>query len=122
MQKSILVVDDQPGIRLLLVEVLKNEGYRVATAETGKEALDQLFQKTFDLLMLDYKLPVIDGSEVIRRLKQENISVPAIIMSGLAEEVTKKFADYPNVKEVISKPFNITDICSITNGIIGQGK
>ncbi|MEN1967611.1 response regulator [Lentibacillus sp. N15] len=118
MEKEILVVDDQPGIRLLLGEVFANEGYHVVTAETGKEALDKLHQKTFDLIVLDYKLPIIDGAEVLRRLKQDEIMTPAIIMSGLAEELANVPRDCPNVKKIVAKPFNINDICAITRELL----
>src|SRR5690625_527709 len=61
MQKEILVVDDQPGIRLLLTDIFENDGYKVNTAETGQEALDKIYKNFFDLIILDYKLPILDG-------------------------------------------------------------
>ncbi|TMN22020.1 response regulator [Lentibacillus cibarius] len=119
MKKHILVVDDQPGIRMLLKEILTSEGYQVTTAETGKEALDSLHEGTFDLLMLDYKLPVIDGAQVLEQLEQEKITVPAIVMSGLSENLAKESEQFGMVKKVIAKPFNVTDICEYTKCIMG---
>ncbi|MGY0691165.1 response regulator [Virgibacillus sp. FSP13] len=121
MRREILIVDDQPGIRLLLQEVFTNEGYQVETANTGKEALEKLHSNTFDLIMLDYKLPIVDGAEVLQRLDKQGVTTPAILMSGLAEEVVKESQNFSMVREVIAKPFNIQDICS-TVKILLDGK
>lgn len=110
MEKEILVVDDQPGIRLLLEDVFTNDGYHVTTAETGKEALDQLKNGTVDLLLVDYHLPIVHGLEILQWLEQKEMKTPTIIMSGLAEEVTTQSKQFANVKEVVAKPFNIQDI------------
>ncbi|SDQ12708.1 two-component system, response regulator, stage 0 sporulation protein F [Virgibacillus subterraneus] len=119
MKKEILVVDDQPGIRLLLQEIFTNQGYRVTTAKTGKEALDELNKSSYDLIMLDYKLPVVDGVEVIQQLERDKIEVPAILMSGLAEDIMKESQNYDMVKKVLAKPFNVKDVCDYTKSLIG---
>lgn len=118
MKKEILVVDDQPGIRLLLQEIFANEGYQVETAKTGKEALDKLHSHTFDLVMLDYKLPIIDGAEVLQQLEQEKFTVAVILMSGLAEELSKESEKHSIVKEIVAKPFNIKDVSSIAKKLL----
>lgn len=118
MKKHILVVDDQPGIRFLLDEVFTNEGYLVTTANTGKEALDHIHASTYDLIMLDYKLPVMDGMQVLRELENNLINLPAILMSGLAEEVMQEKDSCPLIKHVLAKPFNITEVCSIVTNIV----
>lgn len=117
MEKNILVVDDQPGIRFLLDEVFTNEGYQVTTANTGKEAIDQIHARKFDLIMLDYKLPVMDGLEVLCQMEKENINLPAILMSGLAEEI-KEGEVCRLVKHILAKPFNIMDVCKLVNDIL----
>lgn len=64
-QAKILVVDDELSIRLLLTEELSREGYQVATAASGEEALTMLRQITFDLILLDLKMPGVDGLQVM---------------------------------------------------------
>ncbi|ASN04042.1 response regulator [Virgibacillus necropolis] len=118
MKKHILVVDDQPGIRFLLEEVLTNEGYQVTTANTGQEALDHGYSCTFDLMILDYKLPIMDGLQILHQLKKENILIPAILMSGLAEELMQEADSCSLIKHVLAKPFNIVDVCKIVNDIV----
>ncbi|WP_010531560.1 response regulator [Lentibacillus jeotgali] len=117
MTKEILVVDDQPGIRMLLQEIFSDEGYSVSTAETGKEALDQLYARSFDLLILDYKLPIVDGSEVLKRLERDQISVPAIVMSGL-DDIRKEINGFSIVRKVFAKPFNIQEVSDFVKGFL----
>ena len=120
MEEEILVVDDQPGIRLLLTDILTNAGYVITTASTGKEALDQLQEKRFALIMLDYKLPIIDGMQVIQKIEKQNIRIPAIVMSGLAEKIETDIKNYPLVKELLAKPFNIQEIPEMIKRVIQE--
>ncbi|WP_068673830.1 response regulator [Oceanobacillus sp. Castelsardo] len=119
-KNKILVVDDQIGIRLLLKEVLKNEGYEIEEATTGKEALDQLNTTAFDLMILDYKLPIMDGTEVLEKLEKDNVEIPAIVMSGLVENIASEARKYKLVKSVIAKPFNINEFVEKVHAIVGN--
>ncbi|WP_164667557.1 response regulator [Virgibacillus doumboii] len=118
MKKEILVVDDQPGIRLLLQEIFTNEGYQVTAVETGKEALDTIYNGSYDLVMLDYKLPVVDGIQVIQQLEHDNFTTPLIVMSGLAEDIVKELKAYSLVKKVLAKPFNVQEMCTLTKKLL----
>ncbi|MGP4063811.1 response regulator [Oceanobacillus sp. M65] len=109
-KKEILIVDDQFGIRLLLTDILEGEGYSVATAVTGKEALDKLKKNTYSLVLLDYNLPILHGGEVLKQMDVGHIEVPVIVMSGLSDQVKGEISDYTNVKHVLAKPFNIMDV------------
>ena len=122
MGEEILVVDDQPGIRLLLTDILTDAGYNTTTASTGKEALDKLKEKRFSLILLDYKLPIIDGVEVLKKIEKQNLNVPAIVMSGLAEKIEDELKGYPLVKDLLAKPFNIQEIPEMIKGIIEEFK
>lgn len=118
MTKEILVADDQAGIRMLLQEMFADEGYHVTTVETGKEALDKIYAGSFDLLMLDYKLPIVDGSQVLSQLEQDRIFIPAIIMSGLAEDARKELKDFSFIRKVFAKPFNIQEVSRFVKHIL----
>ncbi|WP_085994019.1 response regulator [Oceanobacillus senegalensis] len=107
---SVLVVDDQAGIRLLLTDVLENEGYHVQEATTGKEALEKIHNVHFDMMILDYKLPIVDGAEVLQKMEKENIELPSIVMSGLAESISLELERYQNVKKILAKPFNVHEV------------
>lgn len=113
MAKTVLVVDDQPGIRMLLEEVIKGEGFEVIQAVTGEEALNVVKEKRPDLMLLDYKLPIKDGIEVVQDLETENIHIASVLMSGLAEDELKDAHQHESVMEVVAKPFNIQDMKDI---------
>lgn len=117
MTSKILVVDDQPGIRLLLQEVLTSEGYQVILASTGKEALEKNLQAQFDLIILDYKLPIINGNEVLVRLEKEGIHTPVILMSGMAETIQTEIEGIKSIQKIIAKPFNIKELCNLVKDI-----
>lgn len=82
--KRALVVDDTKNIRLLLTTCLELMGYEVITASNGEEALEMFKNNTFDLVMLDIKMPEISGTEVLRRIRRMGIEIPVIIMTAFA--------------------------------------
>ena len=89
-EKLILVVDDEESIRNSLRGILENEGYRVVTAENGKKALEKIQGIPFDAVLVDLKLPDIDGTDLILRLPK-NHEITKIIIAGFStpEEGTK---------------------------------
>ncbi|WP_054861231.1 response regulator [Gracilibacillus sp. JCM 18860] len=121
MEKTVLVVDDQIGIRMLLEEVISHEGYRVEQAMNGQEALDKIKQDSPDLIMLDYKLPIIDGGEaLVQLLEEDGFAIPTVVMSGLPERAEGKMKKYSSVRKTIGKPFQLNDIRILVNEIIGN--
>lgn len=118
MKGHILIVDDQPGIRLLLTDVLTSEGYVVFKAKTGQEALDKIYQHSFDLIILDDHLPILSGQEVLQQMTDDQLHIPVIMMSGLIEDLEKRVTKYDMVIETIAKPFNIKDVCTLVNGTL----
>ncbi|WP_018933527.1 response regulator [Gracilibacillus lacisalsi] len=118
MSKTVLVVDDQIGIRLLLEEVIQQEGYNVELALNGKEALDKILDNKPDLIMLDYKLPIIDGPTLVKELENDNIVIPTIIMSGLPEKAEGDVQNLKSVSKTIGKPFQLNDIRQLLKNIL----
>jgi CheY-like chemotaxis protein len=78
----ILVVDDDASIRLLLEEELRAEGYEVAVAANGEEALQWISENQPDLVTLDIKMPGMMGLEVLRRIKQERPDLPVVMVTA----------------------------------------
>ncbi|HEX6594786.1 MAG TPA: response regulator [Bacillota bacterium] len=120
MKKKIVVVDDEQGIRLLLQEILETYDYDVITAKTGKEVFEILEVDTFDLLIIDYKLPGMDGAEVLKKIEQEGtFSKPVIMMSGLVENIDDRIKNIPFVKGILAKPFQIDEFIKLIQSILG---
>ena len=83
--KKILLIDDDEGIHFLYREELEEEGYKVYSALTGKDALRKLEVVSPDLVILDINMPGMNGIEVLRQIKEINPKMPVIISSGYQE-------------------------------------
>ncbi len=85
MKRNILVVDDEENIRLLFKEELEEEGYEVDTASNGLEALEKVKAASFDVIVLDIKMPVMDGIQALNAIKNMNKDQPVILCSAYGE-------------------------------------
>jgi CheY-like chemotaxis protein len=92
LMQTILVVDDEKNIRLLYKAELEDEGYKVLTASNGLEALDVLKKETVDLVLLDIKMPEMDGPEFLRHIRQFNQTLPIIISTAYGDQVSQDFS------------------------------
>lgn len=101
----VLVVDDDPDIRDLLVAVLKDDGYEAESARNGREALDLLERWPADLVVLDLMMPVMDGWTFAERLREKKLAVPIVVLSA-ATDVTRH-AQRLGAADVVTKPFDI---------------
>lgn len=81
----LLVVDDEENIRFLFKEELEEEGYSVDVASNGLEALDKIKQAVFDLVILDIKMPGMNGIEALNEIKNMNKNLPVILCSAYGE-------------------------------------
>ncbi len=110
MAATILIVDDQYGIRILLNEVLKKEGYETLQAANGPEALKLAKENNPDLVLLDMKIPGMDGIEILKRMKAHNPDTRAIIMTAYGE--LDMIQEAKNIGAImhVPKPFDIDDI------------
>jgi two-component system, response regulator, stage 0 sporulation protein F len=110
----ILIVDDEENIRLLFKEELEEEGYEVVVAANGYEALDRLRESAFDLVVMDIKMPGMDGIQTLNEIKATNKDQPVILCSAYGEfkqdlaswvsdGYVVKSADTQELKETIKK-------------------
>jgi two-component system, sensor histidine kinase ChiS len=109
-QEILLVVDDIEANRDLLSRRLKREGYLVATAENGRQALEMMRAATFDLVLLDVLMPEMDGYEVLQRLKADEVlrHIPVIMISALNESDSVVRCIEMGAEDYLGKPFNPT--------------
>ena len=105
--KNILVVDDEPGIRHLLNEVLSGEGFNVVMASDGQESVECLKGSSFDLVITDLNMPRLDGIGLLRWMKKSGRREKIIVMSGEASDRSLAGADIPPVTLRLHKPIRI---------------
>ncbi|MEH6943002.1 response regulator transcription factor [Bacillus sp. JJ722] len=108
--KQILVVDDDHEIVNLISIYLKNEGYLIHSASNGQEALDLMERETIDLLILDLMMPVMDGMEVCRRLRDRNSLVPILMLTAKSEDMDKISGLMSGADDYLTKPFNPLEV------------
>src|SRR5918993_6694 len=108
---TVLVVDDEELIRWSLRERLKDEGYDILEAGTGRDALEQ-FKAGVDLVLLDYRLPDIDGLAVLRELKAVDPDVLVILLTSFVNVETAVEAMKLGAYHFANKPFNLDDVAA----------
>ncbi|WP_127588516.1 response regulator [Paenibacillus koleovorans] len=114
-KKKVLIVDDQNGIRVLLVEVFSSEGYHTSQASNGKLALEIVRRDPPDLVLLDMKIPGMDGLDILKHIKQINPSIKVIMMTAYGElDMIKEATDLGALMH-FTKPFDIDDLRQAVN-------
>ncbi|MBE0586429.1 MAG: response regulator, partial [Hydrogenophaga sp.] len=102
---GVLVVDDEPRIREALTRVLGPMGFETATAGRGKEAFDILSQKEIDIVLLDLKLPDVNGMDVLRTIRERHPRIVVIIITGFGSVQTAAEAMRNGAYDLLPKPF-----------------
>ena len=113
----VVIADDDPQISRLVKFKLEKEGYSIFLGENGQEALDLIREVTPDIVILDVMMPVMDGFEVLRELKSEQVTagIPAIMLTAreMEEDVLKGF-DLGAV-DYMTKPFSPSELAARVN-------
>ena len=107
-EAPILVVDDDPSIRSTVSDVLDLEGYRVLTAANGAEALRQVEQSVPALVLLDMRMPIMDGWSFARALASRGMRVRILVMT--AADNARAWAEEIGADGYVAKPFDLTDL------------
>ncbi|WP_096185899.1 response regulator [Evansella halocellulosilytica] len=110
MHKKLLIVDDQFGIRVLLTEVFEKDGYDTLQASNGKQALKIVEENEPDLILLDMKIPGMDGLEILREIKKMGAKSDVIMMTAYGElEMINEAMDLGALTH-FAKPFDIDEV------------
>ncbi|MDQ6420251.1 response regulator [Paenibacillus sp. LHD-117] len=109
-KKKVLIVDDQNGIRVLLLEVFSSEGYNTFQAANGKLALEIVRRESPDLVLLDMKIPGMDGLEILKHIKTIDSTIKVIMMTAYGElDMIKEATDLGALMH-FTKPFDIDEM------------
>lgn len=110
MARRVLIVDDEKNMRWVLGEALRAEGYEIAEASDGKEALEKVSESVPDLMVLDHKMPAPDGMEVLRRIRAKGMSFPIIMLTAHGNVQTAVEAMKAGATEYLTKPFDLEEL------------
>ncbi len=120
-RESILVVDDEEDIRILLGELLGRAGYQVAAAANGQEALRLLFAKPPALVLLDVAMPELDGWATLSRIREVS-DVPVIMVTARGEELERVRGLQAGADDYVTKPFGRQELLARIEALLRRTK
>ena len=118
--QTVLVVDDEFGVAEVLQSILEDEGYRVVTAINGKQALTRLSEHTADVIMLDYMMPIMDGTQTLTAIRKDAAfkTIPVIMMSSLEEAAVRETCT--EYDTFLRKPFRAMVVLRLVAELLSQ--
>lgn len=116
---TVLVVDDDTSILDTVSAILSGEGYDVVSAASGQEALDAVARKRPQLILLDMRMPIMDGWAVARALRDQGVDVPIVVMT--AAESAKRWADEVGAEGYLAKPFGLDELLATVDRFRARG-
>ncbi len=120
MQEKVLIVDDDPGIRSTISELIQELGFGTETASDGLDALEVLDSGPFLCVFTDIMMPNMSGLELIRRIKARDVSLPIIVITGYASVEIAIDAMKCGASDFISKPFKVKQIEILLNKVMRE--
>ena len=118
MKQKILIVDDEQSIVTLLTYNIEQAGYATDTAFDGLEAIKKAQTETYDLIILDLMLPEMDGFEVCKYLRRNNIDTPILMLTALNDETDKIYGLDLGADDYLTKPFSPKEVIARIRAIL----
>ena len=124
MASRVLIVEDEPDIRDLVVLHLRRDGYEVSAAASGEDALAQIRQAPPDLIVLDLMLPGMGGLEVCRRLREDRLtaSLPVVMLTARADEVDRVVGLELGADDYVVKPFSPKELLARVRAVLRRSR
>jgi two-component system alkaline phosphatase synthesis response regulator PhoP len=110
MEKIILLVEDEPGLRKTLSDRIRGEGFRVEVAANGIDGLEKAASGAFDLVVLDIMLPKKNGIDVCRDLRQQGVHTPILMLSAKSQTIDKVVGLKMGADDYLTKPFEAPEL------------
>lgn len=108
----ILLVEDEDPVRAFVKRALEMDGHSVLEASDGEDGLERFLAEagSFDLLLTDIRMPIMDGIELAHMVRRHNASIPILLMTGFAEQRERASSLSGIVTDVLTKPFTLVDL------------
>ena len=120
MSKTILIVDDEENLLLLLERILSKQGYKVATAQNSHEALSLLETEAFELAILDIKMFPVDGVGLLAEIKNRRPSTEVIMITAYPTADTRNECLKRGASTYLTKPIDIQELKSTVNSLLSH--
>lgn len=119
---NILIVEDEPNMRMGLKDNLEFEGYVVDFVDNGEDGLNKILENKFDLVLLDVMLPKMSGFEVCKNVRQKKNSAPIILLTAKGEEVDKVVGLELGADDYVTKPFSVRELLARIKAILRRSE
>ena len=120
MKASVLVVDDEAGVRAALTAVLKDDGYDVDTAPSGEACLEATSRRAYDAILLDVWLPGMDGLDTLAALRQRRVDAEVIVISGHGNVESAVRAIKMGAFDFVEKPLSLEKTMLVVRNALRQ--
>jgi two-component system, NtrC family, nitrogen regulation response regulator NtrX len=120
MKSSVLIVDDEAGVRTALSGVLRDEGYQVDAVESGEVCLDRVARAPYDVIVLDIWLPGLDGLATLERLRQRHVDAPVVMISGHGNIESAVRAIKMGAYDFVEKPLSLEKTVLVIGNAVRQ--
>ncbi len=121
-KRKILVVEDEAVVRESVRDWLVEDGYEVECVETGEDALDRIKKEEFGVIVLDLRLPGIDGLQVFEQAKELKAETKGIIITAYPSRETREKAKRLGLLDYLAKPFKVEDLEKTIRGALGEAE
>ena len=118
-KRKVLIVDDEESVLELLEDVLADEGFQVRRAENGSEALDMIARESFDVVLMDIRMPEMDGMEALRRIQEQSRKTGVILMTAYATTDVAIQAMKMGAFDYVLKPFDLDEVVMVIKKAVG---
>lgn len=115
---KILIVEDEPQMRMGLRDNLEFEGYTVDTAADGREGLGKILENPYDLILLDVMMPHLSGFDVCKKAREKGIRTPVIMLTAKGEEIDKVLGLELGADDYITKPFSLRELLARIKAVL----
>jgi DNA-binding response OmpR family regulator len=118
---KILIVEDEPNMRLGLKDNLEFEGYEVEIAADGEAGLQKIIDFDFDLIVLDVMMPKLSGFDVCKTMRKKGITTPVILLTAKDQEIDKVLGLELGADDYITKPFSLRELLARIKAVLRRG-
>ena len=117
---SILFVDDEDSLRILVPNQLGLEGFSVDSADDGDTAVEMLAKKSYDVILLDIRMPRMNGIDVLKHLKDRKIASRVIMLTGVDDLTVALEAVKNGANDYVTKPYNVTALVACIKRVVAK--
>jgi len=119
-KNRLLVVDDEESLRTVLCSELVSEGFKVQNAGDGDEAIAILDKEEFDLVLLDIKMPRVNGFDVLKHVKERHPATKVVMLTGFADLKNAIESKKLGAEDFVSKPYDLVDLLTTIERVLSE--